>query len=213
MIINFFAAAAAHGRGLLVLGLVAGVLLPPAATIIRPIVPELIATLLFLAAFRVGPRAALGALADLRVTAGTVLMLQVVTPLVIALAFWLVGLTGAVAIGIILMASGSSISGSPNMAIMTGNDPAPSLRLLVLGTALLPFTVIPVFWIIPGIGSAGQVLPAAGKLLALIAGAATIAFLLRLVVFRQLSANAVAAVDGASAIVMAVVVVGLMVSV
>jgi predicted Na+-dependent transporter len=213
MVINLFAAAAGYGRLLLVLGLIAGIMLPWAATFIRGYVPELIALLLFLAAFRVGPRAALGALSDLRLTVGSVLLLQVVTPILIAVAFLALGVSNPIAIGIMLMAAASPISGSPNMAIMTGNDPAPSLRLLVLGTALLPLTVVPVFWIIPGIGSAGQVLPAAARLLALIGAAAAVAFMLRQFVFPNLTERLTQAVDGASALGMAVVVVGLMVSV
>jgi hypothetical protein len=93
---------------------------------------------------------------------------------------------------------------------MTGNDPAPALRVLVLGTALLPLTVIPIFWLSPGFGEAGAIAAAAGRLLLIIAISAGIAFLIRGFLMPKPEPEALAAIDGASAIAMAIVVIGLM---
>jgi hypothetical protein len=108
------------------------------------------------------------------------------------------------------MAAASPISGGPNLAILTGNDPAPALRQLVLGTALLPLTVIPVFWLAPALGSPAEILGSAARLLVIIFAAAAVAFLLRATIFRDPAPASLAALDGLSAILMAVLVVGLM---
>ena len=211
--ISALAVSARYGRSLLVAGLLAGIFLPAAAAFIRDYIPELVALLLFLAAFRVGPRQAVGAMADLRHALGSVLLLQLLIPMLLAAGFAVIGWPTPLLLGVALMAAAPAISGSPNLAIMTGNDPAPSLRLLVIGTALLPLTAIPVFWMLPGINSAAQVIPAASRLLVLILAAALLAFLLRWRLLPHLDGQNRDAVDGASAWVMAIVVVGLMVAV
>ena len=58
--LNALAFVARHGRAALVLGLVAGLLLPDLARLLRPWLPQMVAGLLFLTAFRIGARAALG---------------------------------------------------------------------------------------------------------------------------------------------------------
>ena len=64
-----FRLAARHGRFCLILGLIAGLTLPGLAREIRNWLPHLVGLLLFLSALRIGPRAALGGLSDLRQTA------------------------------------------------------------------------------------------------------------------------------------------------
>lgn len=207
----FLAAAARHGRLVLVLGLAAGIALPGLAHAMRPWIGEMVAGLLFLAALRVGPRQAVGALGDLGVSAGLAMLFQLALPLAAILLFAMLGLTGAaLATFFVLMLAAAPVTGSPNLAIMTGNDPAPALRQVVVGTALLPFTVLPVFWLTPAFGEAGAVLAAAGRLMLLIVLATGLAFLLRAVWLKHPSEKAVLSIDGLSAIAMAVVVVGLM---
>ncbi|WP_159591281.1 hypothetical protein [Chelativorans xinjiangense] len=208
--LNLLGLAARYGRLVLILGLVAGIALPGLALALRPWIGSLIAALLFLAALRVGPRQAVGALSDLRNSIGFALVFQVALPVAALIAFQAVGWAGALAIALVLMMAASPISGSPNLTMLTGNDPAPALRQLVVGTALLPLTVIPVFWLSPALGEVGEVLAAAGRLLAIIALSAAAAFLIRGLALKTPSPAAVAGIDGLSAIVMAVVVVGLM---
>ena len=208
---NFLLALAARqGRLLLVLGLAAGILLPDLALALKPWIGEMIAALLFLAALRVGPRQALGASRDIGFSLGVALLLQAVFPAALALAFLGIGWSGTLATALVLMAAAAPISGSPNLTIMTGHDPAPALRLLIVGTALLPLTVVPAFWLAPALDDTSQVFAAAGRLLVIILASAGLAFLLRGLVPRQPGPRALAAIDGASAIAMAVVVVGLM---
>jgi hypothetical protein len=202
--------AARQGRIILVLGLVTGILLPGLATTMKAWLPELVAGTLFVAALRVGPRQAVGALGDLGKSMALCAILQVAMPVAAILAFSFFGWHGLLATGLTLMAAAPSISGSPNLAIMTGNDPAPALRLLVLGTALLPLTVIPVFWLAPALGSPAVILGSAARLLLIIFASAAAAFLLRATIFRHPAPSSIEALDGLSAILLAVLVVGLM---
>lgn len=203
--------AARHGRMLLVLGLVAGVALPDLAAAMRPWLPVLVASLLFLALLRIGPRQALGALRDLRLSLRVILAYQLVLPLSALGALWLAGLGGTVtALALALVLAAAPLSGSPNLTILTGFDPAPALRLVVLGTALLPLTALAVFWFMPEIDDAAAVLASVGRLLAVILVAVLAAVTLRTTLLRSPGPPAIAALDGLSAIVMAVVVVALM---
>lgn len=192
-------------------GLLAGIFLPGLAAFLRPYLPEMVAFLLFLTAFRIGPRDAIHSLAALRRTAGTVLVLQLALPIVAVAALALAGVQEApLAFSVLLMLSAPSITGAANFTLMTGNDPAPALRLLVLGTALLPLTVLPVFFLLPGLGDPGTVLGAAARLLAVILGATAAAFVLRHLAFPGLTLRAVRALDGATALALGVIVVALM---
>lgn len=204
---------ARHGRVVLVLGLIAAVLLPEVAQVLKGWLPELIASLLFMAALRIGARDAIGRLADLRSSLALVAVYQIAVPLVLFAVFRMLGWSGPLVTAALLVGAACSISSSPNLTLMTGNDPAPALRLLVVGTALLPLTIIPVFWFLPELGSASAVLSASGWLFVLIVGAAGFAFALRRVFFPQPSADTLRAIDGLSALAMAVVVVGLMAAV
>jgi hypothetical protein len=202
--------AAKHGRLLLVLGLVAGIALPDIAHALKPWIGEMVAALLFLAALRVGPRQALGAARDIGFSVGIVVVFQVLFPVAVILFMLGIGWTGILPTALVLMAAASPISGSPNLTIMTGHDPAPALRLLIVGTALLPLTVLPAFWLAPALGNTSEVFTAAGRLLLIIFAASGLAFILRWRFLYALSANGLLAIDGASAIAMAVVVIGLM---
>ncbi|WP_119300716.1 hypothetical protein [Dongia deserti] len=200
---------ARHGRSVLVLGLLAGILFPDLALALRPWIGELVAVLLFIAALRVGPRQAVGALADLRNSIVFTLIFQIAFPVAAMLLFRIAGWSGALSTALVLMMAASPISGSPNLTILTGHDPAPALRQLVVGTALLPLTVIPVFWLAPALGDGAQVFTAAARLLLIISLAAGGAFAVRFW-FANPAKETLVAIDGLSAIGMAVVVVGLM---
>ncbi|MGB3317224.1 MAG: hypothetical protein WBB85_22785 [Albidovulum sp.] len=203
--------AARHGRLLLIGGLIAGALMPALASALKPWLQELVALLLFLAALRVGPDRVTGSLRSAGSTLGLTLLYQLLLPLAAAMLVLVCGLANTpAALAVVLMLSAPSISGSPNLAILSGADPAPAFRLLIVGTALLPLTVLPVFHVMPMLGSGGQVVHSAGRLLLVIAGAALAAFTLRRTILRQFDARGIAALDGASALTMAVVVIGLM---
>ena len=202
--------AARYGKAILVVALLVGIAAPQLADAMKPHVGSLVAILLFLAALRVGPRQAAGSTRDLGRSVMLAFVFQLAMPVAAVAVFLGVGFVGPVALGLILMLAAAPVSGSPNLTIMTGNDPSAALRQLVVGTAMLPLTVIPVFWLWPGLGGAQDVLGAAAWLLALIVVAAMAGFGLRSAFMRQPSLTTLQAVDGLSAIAMGVVVVGLM---
>lgn len=203
-------ATARHGRLVLIAGLVAGVLLPGLAGMVRGVLPELVACMLGVAALRIGPSAARGSLADIHISLRLVAVYQLLLPLVLAGVFLALGWDGTLATAMVLMAAAPSISGSPNLTIMTGHDPAPALRLMIAGVALLPLTVAPVFLLWPIFGSLGAIALASGKLLLLIGCSSAVAFVIRQRFFPQPSIETLGVIDGVSALLMAVLVIGLM---
>ena len=102
------------------------------------------------------------------------------------------------------------ITGSPNIVIMLGFDPSPALRQLIVGTALLPLTVLPILWWIPDLSDSSAVLMSCVRLFLVIAGAALFAFAIRIWWKPVLNAVEVRSIDGLSALLMALVVIGLM---
>jgi predicted Na+-dependent transporter len=195
---------------MLVGGLLLAIAFPEIALFMKDWIPELVAVMLFVVALRIGPRQALGAARDLRATVIYVAILQVILPLAAAIAFGLFGLAGPMAAVLILMLAAPPISGTLNLTILCGSNPAPALRLLVAGTALIPLTVIPVFWVAPIVGGTLEVVYAAGRLMLLIVASASAAFLVRSFLLKDLTIDHRNAIDGASSVLMVVLVLGLM---
>ncbi len=201
---------ARHGRLVLVGGLIVGIFLPQLAHFLQAYIPEAVAIMLFVVALRIGPQGALGRLGQMRTVLLAVTLYQVIVPCLFVLTFMAFGLTGALASAIILAAAASPISGSPNLVLLTGNDPVPALRLLILGTALLPITIIPVFTLAPEFGDLSAVMMSSLRLVALIGGATVGAFAVRRLFLPRPSPQTLQIMDGLSVLIMALVVIGLM---
>ncbi len=167
---------AVKGRYLLIAGLITALVFPGLTVILKPFIAHMMMAMLFFAAFRVGFRAAIGAAADLRFSLLVVLVFQIGIPVLLFLIFQFTGWQGVLPAAIVLMAAGAAISGAPNLSVLCGADPAPALRLMVIGTGLLPLTVIPVFWLLPELGSGNDVLVPAGKLMLVIGISAALGF-------------------------------------
>ena len=211
MTANVLRLAARHGRLLLVAGLVAGFTLPGLAATLKPWLPPMVAGLVFISALRIGLRAAVGNLAQARGSLGVVLALQLGVPLFLVALFALTGWLGsAAALALVLAMSAPSISGGPAFTAMLGHDPAPAMRLLVLGTALLPLTVLPVFWLLPALGGVSDVAHAALRLTAILGLAIAAAFALRRMTFPDPRPETIQMLDGLAAIALATIVIGLM---
>ena len=208
------AAAGRHGRWLLVGGLAAGLALPGVAAHMVPWLPQMVACLLFLAVLRIGPARMLGTLGDMRATLFRLAVLQLMLPLAACGLLAVAGLLGSPAgMALALVFAAAPLAGSPNLTLLLGYDPAPALRLVVLGTALLPLTALPIFWALPGLSGGADVLGASARLLLVIGLAAAAATLVRRYAMPDPGAQTLAALDGLSAIAMAVVVVALMATV
>ena len=201
---------ARHGRWVLPAGLVIGTALPPLARAMEPAIVPLLAFLLFLAALRIGPGAARPRPRELPRALMWTALLQVVPPLIaIAVLGGLGWLAHPAALGVVLVLAASPITGSPGLAILSGADPAPALRQLVLGTALLPLTALPVFAFLPVFAAPGEVVAATLRLLAVIGVAGAAAFLLRARWPALGTGRGAVAIDGLTALAMGLVVIAL----
>ncbi|MEL6516245.1 MAG: hypothetical protein AAFQ39_00915 [Pseudomonadota bacterium] len=199
-----------RGRACLIAGLVAGLALPDVAQALRPWIGPLIALLLVVTGIRVGAKAAFGNLGDLRPTLTRIALFQMALPLAALGLFATTGLlTLPLALAVALMLAAPSVTGAPNFAIMVGHDPAPGMRILVLGTALFPLTALPVLIVLNpgGAGALGALNLSLGLLLAILASVGTGFAIRRL---RPTLGSAQATLDGIAALLLAIVVVGLM---
>ncbi len=211
MIANGLRRIGRHGRLALIVGLAGGLALPSLSAAMKPALPWLVAGLIFLSALRIGMRAAVGNLGEARASLGRVLVLQMAVPVVGVALLIAAGLADTPAgLALTLALSAPSIAGSPAFAVMLGRDPAPAMRLLILGTALFPLTVLPVLWLSPALGGFSEVAGAALRLVAVILAATGAAFALRRRCFPEPSPDTIGVIDGLLAIALAVLVVGLM---
>ena len=201
---------ARHARWLLLAGLLAGTAFPAAAATLRPLLPLLIGAMLFLSALRISPRHLGSAISHMRHDLPAILVLQLVLPLVFALGLTLFGVSGPLADVLVLMATAAPIAASPALAVICGLDGFAALRLLVWGTVLLPLTALMplnlVFSDLPGASVAVAAMRLAGLIL-LSAGAG---MAVRRLLPRSIGASSMSALDGLSAILLALLVLALM---
>lgn len=211
MILSFFQICADQSRLLLILGLIAGVGLPGPAAAMAPWLPHMVALLLVVTAFRIGHRAAFGALSDLRWSLPAVAMLQLVVPVILAWGLIALGLGGTpLLLALVLACAAPTISGGASLAIILGQNPARMMQLLVLGTALFPLTILPVLAALPQLTDPALLIGAALRVLGIILGAATLGFVLRAWLVPYPDLAQIRAMDGAAVLFFAVIVVALM---
>ncbi len=206
---TILAFSAKQARWLLIVGLLAGIFIPQLAIFVRPYIGELIASLLFVAALRASGKTQFSRKA-FALPVATMISLQLVLPVLAIIVVWMTGWTGVFASAFILMLAASPISGSPNLTLMVGGEAQPALVMLLTGTAILPFTIVPVFLLADQFGSAAGVAVAAGKLLIIILVAAFAAFFAKKTIMKRQSSRTITILDGLGAILMAAVVIGLM---
>lgn len=200
-----------NGRLALITGLGAGLILPGLAAALQPWLPQMVALLLVITSLRIGHRAVLHAMSDLRWSIGAVLVLQLFLPLaLLALCFGLGLAQTPLALALVLATAAPALSGSPNLALMLGQDAGRMMQLLVLGTALFPLTALPLLIAMPQLGDPQEVANAALTLLGVILVAAALGFGLRAVLFRAPTPEQVKALDGLSVLAFSAIVIGLM---
>ena len=207
---GFLHLAARHAQLCLILGLVAGLSLPSVAAVMKDWLAWLVAMLLCLTTYRIGPSEALRGFRGVGRYLGFLVGLQIGLPLLAVLGLLLFGGFGTpFGLALMLMLAAPSLTGTPNFSIMAGQDPAPALRLLILGTLVFPLTAVPVLALLPGVDMAAA-LQAAGRLVGVILGAIGLGLALRQITAPQLSDRWREALDGLGAIALGVVVIGLM---
>tara|TARA_R110002110_G_scaffold18457_34_gene77421 strand:+ start:1887 stop:2825 length:939 start_codon:yes stop_codon:yes gene_type:complete len=211
MFSRFLSLASTHARLCLMIGLAAGLLLPTLAAALVPWLPQMVAALLTITALRIGHRAALGAVGDLRWGLASVAALQMLLPLCALGLLTLAGFHDTPAgLAIVLTSAAPAITGSVNLALILGLDGGRMMQILVLGTAAFPLTVLPVLAVLPQAGDSTQVALAAVKLLGIIVAATGVGFALRAWVFPRPDAARIKTLDGASVLAFSFIVVGLM---
>jgi len=202
---------AINGRYTLVAGLVAGFLLPTVSIIIKDLLPQFVALLLFLTAFRIGHKKVVSSFQKLSLVLLVVLTLQLMLPLLAVGILSSLQLTSSIfAIALTLILAAPSITGAPNFAILLNSKPEPAFQALIIGTALLPITVIPIFLILPELGGFIEVFSASFHLFITIFLTTLLGFLVRALVFPKLDEDLTTALDGITALTLAFMVIGLM---
>jgi arsenite transporter len=199
---------ALNGRLVLVTGLAAGLLLPALAQAMAPLLPWMVTVLLFLSAFRIGPAETLGQLRLIGRSLGALFILQLALPVAAFGMLYAAGLAGtAPAIALVLMLAAPPITGAPNFAILAGQNPAPAMRLLILGTAAFPATALLAFALLPTVEGG---LLAAGWLLIKVMGAVALGFAARSLFMARPTAAQTKGLDGLGVLALAIIVIGLM---
>jgi hypothetical protein len=172
----------------------------------------MVAVLLFFSAFRIGPAETIGQMTRLWRPLRDVALLQLLLPVVGFALFSALGVIGTIpALAVMLMLSAPSITGAPNFVVLAGKDPAPAMQILIFGTALFPLTVLPVLWLMQdAMPGAGDVLAAAGRLVAVVALAVALGFAARALILPRPDAGQTRRLDGIGVILLAIIVIGLM---
>lgn len=211
MRLNPLSFGARYSRLVLLAGLAIGILMPGLAASMSPWVPEMVVGIMFLGALRLSPGDVRGLRTNVLQVLGLVLILQLLLPLVVlSVAFALGQQSAPLTFALILFACAPPIVGSPSIAAIMGLNAAVAMQFLIIGTLLLPLTVLPVFWLLPSLGSFDIVVSAAIRLLISIGIAGGGALLVRALFFPRPSVAVTENLDGASVIGLSVFVVALM---
>ncbi|MBK1634938.1 hypothetical protein [Rhodovulum adriaticum] len=204
-------ALARNGRWILLAGLVIGIAIPPLSRAMTPLIVPLIVASLFLAALRTDPLAGLPRGRDWSGVLGLTLGLQLALPLVVAAGLHAAGVADTVAgIGAVLVLAAAPISGTPGLAVLTGANASVALRQMVIATALLPLTAVPVLATLPVFPDAGAVVAGALRLLVIVVGVVGLALAIRTFLPRLVAPPMIPQIDGVMTVVMGVLVVGMM---
>ncbi len=205
------ALAARYPRPVLTGGLVLGIALPGLAGFLAAWIPEMVLLLLFLGALRLSPDQLRSLGTRLGGPVAGILALQLALPLgVLALGF-VTGTQGApLILALVLLACAPPIVSSPNIAAIMGLSAPTAMQYMVIGSLLMPLTVLPVFWLMPDLGAAQAILTAVLRLLGAILLAGGGAILLRRLAMPAPGARVMRDLDGLSVLALAVFVIGLM---
>lgn len=200
-----------NARACLIAGLIAGLALPGLAALMQPWLPQMVAGLLTITALRIGHRAAMGAVSDLRWGLGSVAVLQLILPVALFGISWVCGVAGSpLSMALVLTTAAPAITGAPNLALLLGQNAGRMMQIMVLGTATFPLTVIPILWLMPQLGTPALIIASAFTLLAVITCASLIGFGLRAAFFPAPTPKQIKALDGLSVLAFSAIVIGLM---
>src|ERR1044072_5865017 len=190
-----------------------GIAVPPLAAWFKPIFPYALFALLCLAFLRVDPAEVRAHFSRPLIVGAAAAWMMLATPLLIGLTLLLLGIDDRLPglyVAMILQAAAPPVISAPTLAALMGLDAALSLATLVICTAVTPFTAPAFATLFVGPAMAISPVTLGAKLLALLAGAAIVAALVRRFVGKAWIARQGESSDGLSAIALFFFAVGLM---
>ncbi|UFN49564.1 hypothetical protein LPC08_02650 [Roseomonas sp. OT10] len=125
------------------MGIFAGLLLPPLASLLHGVVTPVVATLMTLVLLRVDPAQVLGWLRRPGLVAAVLAWVLLACPVLAWAVARATGLDGPLGMALVLMATGCAATSSPAFARLVGLDGELSLVVALLSTLLVPLTAPP----------------------------------------------------------------------
>jgi bile acid:Na+ symporter, BASS family len=130
-----------HGGAVIAVGVFIGLLLPPLASLLRPLLVPAILTPFLIALLRIDWRRLGSQLGRPAPMAAALLWLLLLSPVLVHLVLLPLGLPEAIHGGLVLMAAAPPLMASGYLALMLGLDAALAVTLTLVSTALMPFTL------------------------------------------------------------------------
>jgi BASS family bile acid:Na+ symporter len=199
-----------HARLLLAASLFIGIALPPLAALLRPVLAEAVAALLFLSMLRVGWRNLIEHARRPAVVALGLAWLLAGRPLVMWAAVAPLRLPDGIAGALVLMAAAPPITSAPAIAPLLGLDAGLSLILVSLATLLAPLTVPPAAAWLAGAALDFDLVAFTLRISVLIFGSVGAAVLVRAVAGEARVARAAPMVDAGSVLLLLLFAVAIM---
>jgi BASS family bile acid:Na+ symporter len=159
-----------------------GIFVPPLAALFKPVFPYALFVLLTLAFLRADPAEVRAHFSRPRIVGAASAWMMFATPLLIGLTLVLLNLSDRLPglyVAMILQAAAPPVISAPTLAALMGLDAALSLATLVVCTAVTPLTAPAFATVFVGPGMAISPVNLGAKLLALLAGAAIVAIVVR----------------------------------
>ena len=132
-----------HGAALLAGSIFAGLFLPPLAALFRDVITPVVFILMVLVLLRVDPAQVLANLRRPLLVAGLLAWLLIATPVLAWALLGALGITGPLAHGLVIVATGCAATSSPAFARMVGLDGEIAFVVAVLSILLIPLTAPP----------------------------------------------------------------------
>jgi BASS family bile acid:Na+ symporter len=202
-----------QGTRALALSVFVGIALPPLAALLKHVFVEALLVLLTLAFLRVEPKSLFDQFRRPGLVVAASLWTMLAVPVLIcgtAIALGLPQVSQAIYLALLLQAVAPPIIGSPALAALMGLDAALSLATLIVATAATPLTVPLLAALLAGPALEISPLWLGMKLLAMLAGTALAAALIRKAMGAARVARRSGSIDGLSVIALFVFAIGLM---
>lgn len=130
-----------HGGAVIAIGVFVGLVVPPLAALLRPLLIVAILGPFLIALLRIDWHQLLRQLGRPGETALALLWLLLVSPAAVHLLLRPLGLPEAIHAGLVLMAAAPPLMASGYLALLLGLDAALAVTLTVIATAFMPFTL------------------------------------------------------------------------